>query len=860
MMQRLLKASSGVMLYWLSLLFLGSLFSGCSNNGIVKSDGKATVIHVAPTGNDTNPGTREKPLATLFAAQQKVRGLPRIGRIIISIADGNYYLSQPLILTPEDSGTPEAPVLWQAAGSHVRLVGGLPLQPRWQKHSDKIWKTTVDKNTPIDQLFVNQKRQILARYPNFGSNAYCYNGAARTSERMKSWKNPETAYIHALHSSAWGSGHILIQRDEKGELFERIVSIDTTTEGNDAWLNESRRFAENVFEELDAPMEWYFDQSAATLYYQPLNPDEISVAKVEAIHNPHVVILEGSEANPLRFITIDGVNFSGAAPTWKQTTDHLPNGGDYVVHRSGALTLRGTEDCIIRNCTFTELGGNAVFLDAYNRRSVVKDCLIQNIGANAISLCGAAESMRGNEFFTVLDETIRRVYQVRNKWVFPEGWYKIPADLTPGPRGNNYPADCRVEGNLITLSGELEKQSAGVLISLSMNNTVSHNTIYNLPRAGICIQDGAWGGHIIEHNDVFDTVKETADHGPFNSWGKDRYWLWADHNGRHNENPAAKTNSLVDAITPTKIRNNRFAHPLGAHSWGIDLDDGSTHYQIINNLGIGCSVKMREGFYRTVENNIFIFSGKNAIARHVSFAKNEDIYRRNIVVNLNDAMVWRGIADNPMEMKETGHNCYFTPGNTPEWKVFGPNNKTLEFCQNKGFELGSIIADPLFIDPKSGNYQVKAESPALALGFKNFSMDSFGVTSKKLKALVPQRTFPVPGELSIQNDPEISATRIALTDFLGGQIKNMTTDAEKSAIGTGEISGVLIETAPANSALAKAGFRVGELIIKANGKKVDSVKSLLEIYRQSETQPLEVQVFDSPVRTLRLPRSAELKQ
>jgi hypothetical protein len=37
-----------------------------------------------------------------------------------------------------------------------------------------------------------------------------------------------------------------------------------------------------------------------------------------------VVILEGSEANPLRFITIDGVNFSGAAPTWKRTTDHLP--------------------------------------------------------------------------------------------------------------------------------------------------------------------------------------------------------------------------------------------------------------------------------------------------------------------------------------------------------------------------------------------------------------------------------------------------------------------------------------------------------------------------------------------------------
>lgn len=29
---------------------------------------------------------------------------------------------------------------------------------------------------------------------------------------------------------------------------------------------------------------------------------------------------------------------------------------------------------------------------------------------------------------------------------------------------------------------------------------------------------------LIEYNDVFDTVKETGDHGSFNSWGRDRFW------------------------------------------------------------------------------------------------------------------------------------------------------------------------------------------------------------------------------------------------------------------------------------------------------------------------------------------------
>ena len=48
-------------------------------------------------------------------------------------------------------------------------------------------------------------------------------------------------------------------------------------------------------------------------------------------------------------------DFSNAALTWKLTQDHLPNGGDFVVHRGGAVTLEGTEDCAVRNCSFLEL-------------------------------------------------------------------------------------------------------------------------------------------------------------------------------------------------------------------------------------------------------------------------------------------------------------------------------------------------------------------------------------------------------------------------------------------------------------------------------------------------------------------------
>ena len=87
------------------------------------------------------------------------------------------------------------------------------------------------------------------------------------------------------------------------------------------------------------------------------------------------------------------------------------------------MTFEGTEDCAVRDCDFIELGGNAVFINAYNRRATVEDCLIRNVGANGIALCGATETMRGDQFFKVLDETIMVKGIVRQKW---EGQFHFP--------------------------------------------------------------------------------------------------------------------------------------------------------------------------------------------------------------------------------------------------------------------------------------------------------------------------------------------------------------------------------------------------------------------------------------------------
>ncbi|NIA56483.1 hypothetical protein HAV22_22910 [Massilia sp. TW-1] len=76
-----------------------------------------------------------------------------------------------------------------------------------------------------------------------------------------------------------------------------------------------------------------------------------------------------------------------------------------------------------------------------------------------------------------------------------------------------------VTGNHIHDIGTIDKQAAGVQIETVARIRVDHKSIYDGPRAGIDVGDGNRGGHRITHNDVFDTVLESGDHGAFNSRG-----------------------------------------------------------------------------------------------------------------------------------------------------------------------------------------------------------------------------------------------------------------------------------------------------------------------------------------------------
>ena len=71
-------------------------------------------VYVSTDGSDTNPGTFDKPLATLDGARKKVRELKKTAKdeIIVAFKAGNYGKLDNVQFTAEDSGSENVPVTY----------------------------------------------------------------------------------------------------------------------------------------------------------------------------------------------------------------------------------------------------------------------------------------------------------------------------------------------------------------------------------------------------------------------------------------------------------------------------------------------------------------------------------------------------------------------------------------------------------------------------------------------------------------------------------------------------------------------------------------------------------------------------
>lgn len=742
---------------------------------LFKSIGQ-TKIFVATNGNDENAGTVSRPLQSMQAAV--LRALTYNAKdVVIGIRAGTYPLDSTIEINANGFSLKSLSI--QAyANEKVVVTGSKKIVCDWKPFKNGILKAILDIKVAPDQLFLNGDNLHMARYPNYDASARVFNGTAAdalSDERVKSWHNPTGGFIHALHEGEWGGFHYRITgKDENG----RLTMEGGWQNNRPAPMHKEYRFVENIFEELDAPGEWFYDQSAKTIYLYPPKGVNMKTALLTLSSITDLLHVTGSTNKPAKNIAISNISFAQTARSFMLVKEPLLR-SDWTIYRGGAILLDGTENIKINNCKFYNLGGNAVFVSNYNRNAVISNNYIYNVGANAIAFVGNADAVRSPAFR----------YELSVPW--------SEMDYTAGPKTKNYPQHCIASGNLIHTIGTVEKQIAGVEIDMAAHITVSHNSIYHLPRSGINIGDGCWGGHVIEFNDVFNTVLETGDHGAFNSWGRDRFWS-PDRSVIDSIVAARPGIELLDVTDPIIIRNNRFQCD---HGWDIDLDDGSSNYQIYNNVCLNGGLKLREGYHRTVSNNI-IFN--NTFHPHVWLKNSGDVFKNNVVTSPYAPILmnsWGLMIDSNFFLTKEG----------------------LIKAQAIQLDQHSNYGDAKFVSPATGNYKVQTGSAALQQGFKNFDQ-SVGVTAEALKKLVAK-------PLMLPLLTKLDETKGVEVDWLGGTFKNIETPGERSAAGLHNNNGALLVQAPVGSLVAKSNLQKGDVIVKMGDSDINTLSDLLKTYQ-----------------------------
>lgn len=739
-----------------------------------------TEYFISTEGKDMNLGSIEAPFASLEKALEEAR--KESGEVTLFLREGTYRLQKTVVLTKTDGNRNKALNIRSYPGEKVVISGGQKLDLDWKPYKKGIMCAKIEGQVQMDMLLVNGEIRHMARYPNYDEQAIRFNGTsaeATAPSRVKQWKHPETGYLHAMHRSDWGDFHYRITgKDDKNQL-----ALEGGWQNNrQSGLHPDNRMVENIFEELDAPGEWFFDTEENVLYYYPIEGENMEKAVVETPQLKHLFEIRGTEADPVMNIRLEGLQLTQTMRTFMERYEPLLR-SDWTIYRGAAVFMEGTERCSLSDCDLYNLGGNAVFFSKYNRNAEVSGSHFTNIGASAICFVGDPQCVRSPSF---------------------EYSLFVPFDLLDrekGPKGNNYPFNCVVKDNLIHKIGLFEKQITGIELSMSQSIIISHNSIYDTPRAGINVSEGTWGGHIIEYNDIFDTVKETGDHGSFNSWGRDRFWH-PDYKTMEEMTTNHPELVLLDAVKTTTIRHNRFRCDRG---WDIDLDDGSSNYHIYNNLCLNGGIKLREGFYRIVENNIII---NNSFHPHVWFLQSGDVFSRNIVMS----------AYKPIQVRKWGLMV--------DYNIF-TDSIALQAAHKNGTDKNSWVSDVLFANPSVGDFTLSDNSEAIVNGgFHNFPMDEFGVQSLRLKSISRQPEMPVP-------IISYGGVRAQIERWQGVELKNLTTLGERSATGMDSERGVYVLSVDPLESMHTL-LKTNDVILKVNNRQTNTSKEFFEALKDSK--------------------------
>merc|ERR1719461_265770 len=143
-------------------------------------------------------------------------------------------------------------------------------------------------------------------------------------------------------------------------------------------------------------------------------------------------------------------------------------------------------------------------------------------------------------------------------------------DHNDGTKGTQ-PRFTRITNNFAHEMGLFEKQSSFYFQAKACQTFLDGNIAFNGPRAMINFNDGFGGGNTVSNSLIFNTCRESGDHGPINSWDRLPFIT-----------KVAYGYPSYDAAPTNTTKNFIMANYGGSQAF--DNDDGSSWYHTFENF------------------------------------------------------------------------------------------------------------------------------------------------------------------------------------------------------------------------------------------------------------------------------------
>ncbi|MFA5206366.1 MAG: right-handed parallel beta-helix repeat-containing protein, partial [Lentisphaeria bacterium] len=582
----------------------------------------SVTLYVSPCGRDSWSGLlpepaadgSDGPLATpagaLAALRRGRREGPAAGPCSVLLRAGTYHLEEPLAFTAEDSGTAEAPVTFAAfAGERAVLSGGRRITG-WQTgevHGRPCWIADLPEVRAgawtFTQLFVNGERRWRPRLPKTGT--YRFTGVPGTGAAadVTDWERGPTAALYRdgdIQASWKNLDDVkLVVLRLWFEMHHRIRTLDSATRTvqfrgkcfgplQDEKSEYSRYFADNVFEALTDPGEWYLDRPAGRLYYLPRPGETQAETEVIAPRLAAVVRFAGSEAAPVRHVTLENLVLQHA--DWDYPADDV--GSIQAAYKvPGAVQFDHAEDCALYGCEVAHVAQYGVQTMTGCHHNLIAGCWLHDLGGGGVRID---------------HEWMRRVNET------------VPAMIEG--RGDRKPMATTVTDCTIHDAGLIHLSAVGLFVGNAGGNRLLHNHIFDVNYTGISCgwtwgyADSATVDNRIEYNHVHHV-----------NWQK----ILSDNGGIY-------TLGIHPGGT---VKNNHVHHVacFGYGGWGLYPDEGSSEFVIDNNVvhhTEHAGFSTHYGRDNLVRNNIF------ALAEHAHVHPGKVEAHRTCVLERN-LVFWR---------------------------------------------------------------------------------------------------------------------------------------------------------------------------------------------------------------------------